>query len=125
MARVFLVVMDSVGIGGAPDAGTYFNDGVPDTGSNTLLHIARACADGLANNSRQGPLKLPNLTKLGIGAVKNTLQIWMQHQKVLGAAHKKHPAAKIRHLATGNLPVFQLIGTGIIFQKLIHHFQMN
>ena len=71
MARVFLVVMDSVGIGGAPDAGTYFNDGVPDTGSNTLLHIARACADGLANNSRQGPLKLPNLTKLGIGAALN------------------------------------------------------
>ena len=30
--RVFLIVMDSVGIGGAPDADQYFNDGVPDTG---------------------------------------------------------------------------------------------
>ena len=38
--RVFLIVMDSVGIGGAPDADQYFNDGVPDTGANTLLHIA-------------------------------------------------------------------------------------
>ena len=71
MARVFLIVMDSVGIGGAPDSETYFNGLVPDTGSNTLLHIARACADGLANDGRQGPLYLPNLTKLGIGAALN------------------------------------------------------
>ena len=35
--RVFLIVMDSVGIGGAPDADQYFNDGVPDTGANTAL----------------------------------------------------------------------------------------
>ena len=68
MARVFLIVMDSVGIGGAPDAGDYFNDGVPDTGANTLLHIALSCADGLANDDREGPLCLPNLTKLGLGA---------------------------------------------------------
>ena len=40
MARVFLVVMDSVGIGGAPDADKYFNGGVSDFGSNTVLHIA-------------------------------------------------------------------------------------
>ena len=44
--RAFLVVMDSVGIGGAPDAGSYFNDGAPDTGANTVLHIAEACARG-------------------------------------------------------------------------------
>jgi phosphopentomutase len=71
MARVFLVVMDSVGIGGAPDADAYFNDGIPDNGANTLLHIAQACADGAANNGRDGPLYLPNLTKLGIGAALN------------------------------------------------------
>ena len=40
MARVFLVVMDSVGIGGAPDADKYFNGDVSDFGSNTVLHIA-------------------------------------------------------------------------------------
>ena len=38
--RAFLIVLDSVGIGGAPDAGQYFNDGLPDTGANTLAHIA-------------------------------------------------------------------------------------
>lgn len=68
MARVFLIIMDSLGIGGAPDADAYFNNGVPDTGANTLLHIALGCANGLANHGREGPLYLPNLTKLGLGA---------------------------------------------------------
>ena len=68
MGRAFLVVMDSLGIGGAPDAGAYFNGDIPDTGANTLLHIAEACAAGRAKDGRSGPLYLPNLTKLGIGA---------------------------------------------------------
>ena len=46
--RAFLVVMDSVGIGGAPDADAFFNDGVPDTGADTLGHILDACAKGAA-----------------------------------------------------------------------------
>ncbi|SDK73211.1 phosphopentomutase [Aliiruegeria lutimaris] len=71
MTRAFLVVMDSVGCGGAPDADRFFNDGVPDTGANTLLHIAQACAEGRAEEGRSGPLKLPNLDALGLGeAVK-------------------------------------------------------
>ena len=41
MTRAFLVVMDSVGIGGAPDAGSFFNGDVPDTGANTVGHIAQ------------------------------------------------------------------------------------
>ena len=57
MSRAFLVVMDSVGIGGGPDADRFFNDGRPDTGSNTVLHMAEA-----------GPLHLPNLDRLGLGA---------------------------------------------------------
>ncbi|WP_294926762.1 phosphopentomutase [uncultured Paracoccus sp.] len=57
MSRAFLVVMDSVGIGGAPDAGAYFNDGLPDTGANTIAHIAQARG-----------LHMPNLDRLGLGA---------------------------------------------------------
>ncbi|MBY6165403.1 phosphopentomutase [Pseudooceanicola nitratireducens] len=68
MARVFLVVMDSVGIGGAPDADRFFNGDVPDTGANTLAHIAQACAAGRAEQGRSGPLHLPNLDALGLGA---------------------------------------------------------
>ena len=65
--RAFIVVIDSVGIGGAPDADSYFNDGVPDTGANTLLHIAEACANGEAEDGRSGPLALPVLDGLGLG----------------------------------------------------------
>ena len=60
--RAFLIVMDSVGIGGAPDAGEYFNDGRPDTGANTLAHIAQAQA------AAGRPLRMPNLDALGLGA---------------------------------------------------------
>jgi phosphopentomutase len=63
MARVFLCVLDSVGCGGAPDAARY-----GDEGSNTLLHIAEACAAGRAEEGRSGPLKVPNLDALGLGA---------------------------------------------------------
>ena len=64
--RAFLVVMDSAGIGGAPDAGDFFNDGVPDTGANTLGHIAEACAAGRADDGRSGPLEVPHLARLGL-----------------------------------------------------------
>lgn len=68
MTRAFLVVMDSVGIGGAPDADLFFNGTKPDTGANTLGHIAQARAEGRADHGRQGPLNLLNLDRLGLGA---------------------------------------------------------
>ena len=70
MTRAFLVVMDSAGIGGAPDAETFFNETRPDLGANTLGHIAQACAMGRADEGRSGPLKLPHLVGLGLGAAK-------------------------------------------------------
>lgn len=69
MTRAFLIVLDSVGCGGAPDAHKFFNDKtVPDTGANTLAHIAQACAEGRAEEGRSGPLSVPNLDALGLGA---------------------------------------------------------
>jgi phosphopentomutase len=50
MSRAILLVLDSVGIGGAPDAARF-----GDAGANTLGHIAERC-----------PLRIPNLTALGI-----------------------------------------------------------
>ncbi len=67
MSRAFLVVMDSVGIGGAPDADRFFNGATPDTGANTVLHIAEACAQGRAEDGRTGALNLPTLDALGLG----------------------------------------------------------
>ncbi len=68
MARAFLIVMDSVGCGGAPDAAAFFNGDLPDTGANTLGHIAAACAQGQAEQGRSGPLRMPVLDGLGLGA---------------------------------------------------------
>ncbi|MGM0899966.1 MAG: phosphopentomutase [Bacillota bacterium] len=52
--RVFLVVMDSVGIGEAPDAEQF-----GDLGSNTLGHIAE----------RMNGLNMPNMAKLGLSNI--------------------------------------------------------
>ncbi|MEX0328443.1 MAG: phosphopentomutase [Ruegeria sp.] len=68
MSRAFLVVMDSVGVGGAEDADAFFNGDTPDTGANTVAHIAQACAQGRAQEGRSGALRLPNLDALGLGA---------------------------------------------------------
>lgn len=61
--RAFLIVLDSVGCGGAPDAAAF-----GDAGANTLAHIARECAAGRADTGRSGPLHLPHLDGLGLGA---------------------------------------------------------
>ncbi len=63
MPRAFLIVMDSVGCGGAPDAADF-----GDSGANTLGHVAQACAAGRADVRRSGPLRMPNLDGLGLGA---------------------------------------------------------
>jgi phosphopentomutase len=63
MPRAILVVMDSVGCGGAPDAADF-----GDEGANTLGHIAEACAAGRAQEGRSGPLNMPVLDGLGLGA---------------------------------------------------------
>src|SRR4051812_44899739 len=46
MARALILVLDSVGIGGAPDAANY-----GDEGADTIGHIAEACARGEANRA--------------------------------------------------------------------------
>ena len=72
MKRTIVLLMDSFGIGGAEDA-CLFRDidenGRPfsDDGSNTLGHIADFCAANLANNGREGKLKIPHLNSFGLG----------------------------------------------------------
>jgi phosphopentomutase len=52
--KAFLIVLDSVGIGAAPDADAY-----GDAGANTLAHIGQAV----------GGLRLPTLQSLGLGNI--------------------------------------------------------
>ena len=64
MPRAILCVLDSFGIGGAPDAADF-----GDEGSNTLGHIAAYCAVGKGDQAglRQGQLQIPNMDMLGLG----------------------------------------------------------
>jgi phosphopentomutase len=58
MPRAIVCILDSFGIGGAPDAGDYSDGhGHPDTGADTLGHIAD-----------KYDLHLPNMDALGLGA---------------------------------------------------------
>ncbi|MEI8120541.1 MAG: phosphopentomutase [bacterium] len=56
--KAFLIVLDSVGIGSAPDADAY-----GDSGANTLAHIGQ----------RVGGLNLPTLESLGLGNIPAVL----------------------------------------------------
>jgi phosphopentomutase len=62
MARVLLLVLDSVGIGAAPDAAAY-----GDEGADTLGHIAEFRIRGDGSGTGRRPLALPNLVRLGLG----------------------------------------------------------
>ena len=62
--KVVLIVLDSVGVGAAPDAGRY-----GDAGSATLQHLARAA----------GGLTVPALESLGLGHIPALLQIGRAH----------------------------------------------
>lgn len=63
MARAFLFVLDSFGVGGAPDAARF-----GDEGAYTFGHIRTFCASGKADVAglRSGPLRLPNMQGLGL-----------------------------------------------------------
>ena len=64
MSRVFLIVMDSVGCGGAPDAKDF-----GDEGACTLGNIISTCSSGGANIGRTGSLNVPNFKSLGLDSI--------------------------------------------------------
>ena len=74
MSRAIWLVLDSFGLGAAPDAADY-----GDQGADTFGHIAAACAA-----AARGPLRLPNFTRLGL-------------PQAHAAAHG-HPAAGFENL---------------------------
>jgi phosphopentomutase len=63
MPRAFLFVLDSFGIGGAPDAFAF-----GDEGADTFGHIHAHCAANQADKAglRYGPLNVPNMASLGL-----------------------------------------------------------
>lgn len=76
--RIFVVVMDSVGIGYEPDADKFYNAGENDVGSNTWVHVSEMCHG----------LKIPTLNKLGLNDLGN----------VIGTTSLKHPNSYVMTL---------------------------
>ena len=62
--RIHLVVLDSVGIGAAPDANNFVNAGVPDGASDTLGHISKTVG-----------LNVPNMAKVGLGNIPREIPL--------------------------------------------------
>ena len=61
MSRAFILLLDSFGLGAAPDAADF-----GDVGANTFGHIAQWAVDG------GKPMSLPNLERLGLGAAAHS-----------------------------------------------------
>lgn len=72
--RIFLIILDSVGIGEMPDAEQY-----GDKGANTLGHIAE----------KKGGLHMPNMEKLGLGNIA----------PIQGISTVEHPMAYFTKMA--------------------------
>jgi phosphopentomutase len=114
MARVFLFVLDSFGIGNAPDAERY-----GDLGADTLGHIAEFCAAGAADRAglREGPLMLPHLTSLGLlhayVAANGALPAGMRHApRLLGAFTAAQETSKGKDTPSGH---WEIAGAPVMF----------
>ncbi len=73
--RMFVIVMDSVGIGAEPDADRFYNGDHNDVGSNTWVHIA----------DKMNGLKVPTMNALGIhdlADIKGTEKVLHPHSYV-------------------------------------------
>ena len=69
MKRCFLVVIDSLGVGEAPDAEEY-----GDIGTNTLANVSKFV----------GGVNLPNLNKLGFGKITSVQGMETIHTATVG-----------------------------------------
>ncbi len=72
MKRTIILLLDSLGLGGAEDADKFVGETAEgkvfnDMFSNTLGHIAQECYEGRAEEGRSGPLKIPHMNRLGFG----------------------------------------------------------
>ena len=82
--RIITIVTDSVGIGHSPDAERF-----GDMGANTLGHIEEAV----------GPLRIPNLRKLGIGKIAD---ITPQQDTVIGVFGRMHEQSTGKDTTSGH-----------------------
>jgi len=90
--RIFLIVMDSVGIGEAPDAEKF-----GDKGADTLGHIAEA----------MGGLNMPNMAKLGLSNIREIKGI-PKAEKPMAYYTKMKEASSGKDTMTGHWEIMGL-----------------
>ena len=90
--RIFVIVMDSVGIGEAPDAELF-----GDKGADTLGHIAE----------RMNGLHMPNLEKLGLSNIREIKGVKKVNQP-LGFYTKMQEASTGKDTMTGHWEIMGL-----------------
>ncbi|KZE66311.1 phosphopentomutase [Fictibacillus phosphorivorans] len=91
--RTFLIVMDSVGIGEAPDAEKF-----GDRGAHTLGHIAE----------KMNGLSVPNLEKLGLGNIDSTMKGIQQAEDPLAHYAKLPELSNGKDTMTGHWEIMGL-----------------
>ena len=112
MSRAFVLVLDSLGVGGAPDAASY-----GDAGADTLGHIAQRCAAHAAdaNGHRHGALHVPHLASLGLGAACRAatgtsapgieIERWQHGRAGCAAEQSKGKDSQTGHWEIAGIPV--------------------
>lgn len=93
--KIVFIVLDSVGIGAAPDAAIY-----GDSGTNTLGNTANAV----------GGLHLPNLQRLGLGNIAPILGV-LPSEKAEGCFGKMQEVSKGKDSTTGHWELSGIIYT--------------
>ncbi len=105
MKRVVILMLDSVGIGGAEDAAKF-----GDAGADTLGHIAKA----------NGGLKIPNLVNLGLGkaaqaSTGHTLELGPQPVAGLNLPSKYGFMCEISHGKDTSSGHWEMAGAPVLF----------
>ncbi len=97
--RIHLVVLDSVGIGAAPDSDKFFNAGVADTTSDTLGHISEVAG-----------LNVPNMAKIGLGNIprQTPLKTVPVEEQPSGYATKLEEVSRGKDTMTGHWEIMGL-----------------
>ncbi|QCI26147.1 phosphopentomutase [Buchnera aphidicola] len=113
MKRVFLLVLDSFGVGYSFDA-----DKFNDVGANTFGHIAEHCYFGRANYNRLGNLNIPNLISLGLGniyyKIKGHFPLGiMSPKKIIGSYGYASEISTAKDTSSGH---WEMTGIPVLFQ---------
>ncbi|MCW5197088.1 phosphopentomutase [Buchnera aphidicola] len=113
MKRVFILVLDSFGIGYSDDAYRFH-----DVGTNTFGHISEYCYFGRANDNRFGYLNIPNLMSLGLGKVYKYLNGHypfgiLKSSKIIGSYGYAREISSSKDTSSGH---WEIAGVPVLFK---------